>query len=129
MPRSSATSLANRRQRRRARRGVALIETIVALVVLAFTGAGMIALLAQTLSAVKNLHTREREMTDAARSLERLSALNRAELLALAGVQRLPTIWLEIDPRADSLFNVVARDTLYRAELLHTTLYRPDSLP
>ena len=45
----------------RNRNGVALIETLIALVVLAFAGAGMISLLAQTLNSVHGLHERERD--------------------------------------------------------------------
>jgi hypothetical protein len=89
----------------------------------------MIALLAQTVTTVKDLHERERDLGQAVRVLERVASLNRADLLDRAGTRRLPAVWLEIDPRPDSLFNVVVRDTLRRVELLHTTLYRPDSLP
>lgn len=113
----------------RARRGAALIETLIALVVLAFAGAGMISLLAQTLARVHDLHARERDTAAAARALEATASLSRAELRARTGVTREPAIWLEIEQTTPSLFDVVARDTLGRAELLHTTIFRPDTAP
>lgn len=129
MQRSSASRNPAGRRQPTLRRGAALVETLLALVVLAFTGAGMIALLAQTVNGEKHLHEREREMSEAVRALERVATFNRADLLERAGAQRLPSLWLEIVARPDSLFDVIVRDTLHRAELLHTTLYRPDSLP
>ena len=112
----------------RNRNGVALIETLIALVVLAFAGAGMISLLAQTLNSVHGLHERERDTTDAARLLEVVASLSHAQLVASVGVTRETALWLSVEQPAPSLFHVVIRDTLHRAELLHTTIYRPDSL-
>jgi Tfp pilus assembly protein PilV len=114
---------------RRARRGAALIETLIALVVLAFAGAGMISLLAETLARVHDLHARERDTAAAARALETMASFSRAELRARVGVTRQPTVWVEINQSAPALFDVIARDTLVRAELLRTTIYRPDTLP
>lgn len=111
------------------RRGVALIETLIALVLLAFAGTGMVSLLAQTLNRDHDVHAREAETADAARLLGAIAVLPRSDLVDRIGVAREPALWLEVDQRSASLFDVVVRDTLRRTELVQTTLFRPDTAP
>jgi type II secretory pathway pseudopilin PulG len=111
----------------RVRRGAALIETLLALVVLALAGAGMISLLSQTIARTHDLHDRERDTAVGERLMETVASWSKDDLTNNLGVLREPTLWLEIDRPSPVLFDVVLRDTLYHAELLRTTLYRPDS--
>ncbi len=100
---------------------------MIALVILALTGAGLISLLTQTLASVHEMHAREAETSDAAAAIESVASYTRAQLIASTGTTRLPTVWLQVAQPEPSLFVIVVRDTLYDSELLRSAVYRPDS--
>jgi len=117
----------NSPSRRRARRGTILIETLIALVLLGFMGAGMVSLLAQTLDALHGVRPREAEIVNAAATLSAIAAWSRQDLEAHAGRVRTGGFVTEIRADGPSLFDVAVRDSLAGRELLSTTLYRPEA--
>ena len=110
---------------RRARVGSALLDVVVALVVLGLSGAGLIALLGQTAHSVRHVRDTEREVRRASDQLARLVVVDRARLLSMVG-QTVSRGWIvTIVRRSPDLFDVVIADTT--APVLRTTLYRPDT--
>ncbi len=115
------------RRAERPRRGAALVETVIAIVLLAFAGVGMVALLGQTMGTVHQMRHREGEIADAGGAMDRMAAWTRADLEARAGETRWGAWKLQVSEPAEHLFDVSLRDTLTGAELLRTALYRPDT--
>src|SRR5262245_44259833 len=90
-PRSRSIASPERRsvyasqRRRRTRRGGALIEACVALVILASAGSGLVALLGQTAHSIRTTFETERETRRAADELARLVLADRTTLLTRLG--------------------------------------------
>jgi Tfp pilus assembly protein PilV len=109
------------------RRGSALIEVLIALVLLAIAGTGLVTLLGQTGHSMRSTLEAERTTRRAAAELDRLSLLDGHELLALVG-QRQSHGWaIDITASAPGLFDVRIAESDTSAALLQTTLYRPRS--
>jgi hypothetical protein len=108
------------------RRGSALIEVLVALVLLATAGTGLITLLGQTSHSMRTTFESERLERRASEELDRLALLDRGALLLRSGRSRSRGWTLDIRPAGDGLFDVsiMESDTTTRV-LLATTLYRP----
>ena len=106
-------------------RGSALIEVLVALLLLAIAGTGLVTLLGQTAHAMRSTRETERTTRRASAELDRLTLLDRATLAASVGRQALRGWTLDITQRATDLFDVRIAESDTSAPLLHTTLYRP----
>lgn len=111
----------------RPRRGVALVEVLVAVVLLATAGTGLITLLGQTSHSMRTALESERVVRRASTELDRLAVLDRAALLARSGRSRSGGWTIEIHPLGDGLFNVAIMEGDTAHALLTTTLYRPPS--
>jgi hypothetical protein len=102
-----------------------LVEVLIALVLLATAGTGLITLLGQTAHSMRSTLESERETRRASAELDRLVLLDRAALLSLVG-RHVARGWsIDIQPVTSAVFDVriAASDT--GASLLHTALYRP----
>jgi len=109
----------------RMRSGSALIEVLVAIVLLATAGTGLVTLLGQTSHSMRNVLEAERLTHTASEELGRLALLDRVALLALAGRSRSHGFTLDVDPLGQGLFAVRIAESDTTRVLLRTTVYRP----
>jgi Tfp pilus assembly protein PilV len=109
------------------RRGAALIEALIAVVVLATAGIGLITLLGQTAHSMRGTLETERLTRAASEQLDWVAALSRTELVERIGRTQQSGWTLEVIRAAPDLFDVHIARTTASSALLHTTLYRPDS--
>jgi Tfp pilus assembly protein PilV len=108
------------------RSGATIIEVLIALVVLAIAGVGLITLLAQTLTSVHQVGGRQDEVRVAATLMDRAATWSRADLELHIGSTRTGRFVLTVGGLPGALYAVDVSDTT-GAMLLHTTFYRPDS--
>jgi Tfp pilus assembly protein PilV len=112
-----------RAERRRA--GSALIEVIVAIVLLATAGTGLVTLLGQTSRTMRTTLESERLTHRASEELNRFALLDRAGLLARAGRFRSRGWTIDVEPDGNGLFDLTIAESDTTRLLLTTTLYRP----
>lgn len=110
---------------RRSRRGSALIEVLIALILLAVAGTGLVTLLGQTAHTMQSTRETERTTRRASGELDRLALLDRAGLAASVGRHARRGWTLDITERTADLFDVRIAESDTSAPLLRTTLYRP----
>ncbi len=110
--------------RGRSRPGAALIETLIALVILASVGVALIAVLGQTVHTVRQFRERERGFAGAGQALDATVGWSRSELDARVGTRRFRDWQLTVVGAGSGLYDVALADTLTGVELLRTTLYR-----
>lgn len=108
----------------RARRGSALIEVLVALVLLATAGTGLITLLGQTSHSMRVTLESERLVRGASEELDRFALYDRTALLGLAGRSRSHGWTVDVELAAPGLFGVRIAESDTTRVLLATTLYR-----
>jgi Tfp pilus assembly protein PilV len=107
------------------RRGSALIEVLVAIVVLAIGGTSLITLLGQTAYSMRTTFESQRLALAASDEMNRLVIVQRSDLLARVG-HRMDRGWVvDIEAAPPSLFSVGIAQSDTGAVLLHTILYRP----
>ncbi|MGH7615915.1 MAG: type IV pilus modification PilV family protein [Gemmatimonadaceae bacterium] len=109
----------------RVRRGSALVEVLIAMVVLATVGTGLITLLGQTAHSMRTSLVSERLVRAASAELDRLAVLDEAALASRAGRSHPRGFTLDIRPLGDGLFDVSIAESDTTRELLRSTLYRP----
>jgi Tfp pilus assembly protein PilV len=109
------------------RSGSAIIEALIATVMLATAGVALITLLGQTAHSMRTLRNSERLTRDASDRLDRLVLLGRADILAREGRTSFAGWSLVVAPVGPSLFDVSVAPTDTSAVLLRTTIYRPDT--
>ena len=109
----------------RSPRGSALIEALVALMLLAIAGTGLVTLLGQTAHSMQSTRETERTTRRASAELDRLALLDRTSLAASVGRQALRGWTLDITQRTVDLFDVRIAESDTSAPLLRTTIYRP----
>jgi type II secretory pathway pseudopilin PulG len=108
------------------RRGMALLEAIVALTILAVGATTMVALAAASLGAVSRANDADAETRRADALLEAVSLWPRADLDRHLG-DRMEGPWdLRVDRPSPTLYVVALRDTTNHAVLLSTSLYRAE---
>ena len=114
----------------RARSGSALIEVLVAIVLLATAGTSLITLLGQTSHSMRTTLESERLTRRASEELDRLVLLDRTALLSRSGRSRSHGFTLDVESRGQSLFSIKIAESDTSRVLLSTTVYRPlpDSL-
>jgi len=108
------------------RRGSALVEVLVAIVLLATAGTGLITLLGQTSHAMRATLESERLTRRASQELDRLVLLDRLALMSRAGRSRSRGWTIEMQPIGRGLFAVQIAESETTAALLRTMLYRPN---
>lgn len=109
------------------RRGSAIIEALIATVLLATTGIGLVTLLGQTGHSMRSVRTSERQIRDASESLDHLVLLSRADVLARLGQTPFAGWILSVTAAESGLFEVSVAASDTSAPLLRTTIYRPDT--
>jgi Tfp pilus assembly protein PilV len=108
-----------------ARLGSALIEVLVAIVVLAIGGTALITLLGQTSHSMSTTLESQRLALAASDEMNHVVVAPRSELLARVG-RRIDRGWtVDIETMSANLFAVSVAQSDTSAVLLHTTLYRP----
>ena len=109
------------------RAGSALIEVLVALVLLASAGTGLITLLGQTAHAMRRTLETERVTRRASAELDRFALADRAALLARTegGPTALHGWVIDVHSVSPSLFDVRIAESATGITILRTTLYRP----
>jgi type II secretory pathway component PulJ len=116
-------------RRKRSRRGAVLLETIVALTVLATVGSAAAWMAAESMRAVNRVHERESELRRAARLLTAVSLWPREDLDRHLG-RTVQGPWVMGIERTDPVVYVVnLADSAGGAVLLRTALFRPESAP
>jgi Tfp pilus assembly protein PilV len=110
-----------------ARRGTAMIEAVIAIVMLAVAGTGLITLLGQTRHSMRTLRESERAIRAASAQLDRLVLLDRGDLVAREGRSSNDGWSIRIAQIDVALFDVSVAPSDTSAALLSTTVYRPDS--
>jgi len=119
---------ANRRRScARTRHGAAIIEAVIATVLLATTGVALITLLGQTEHSMRSTRTSERAVRDASEHLDRLVLLSRADIIAREGQTPFAGWSLTVTEVGSGLFDVAIAPANGSAPLLRTTIYRPDT--
>lgn len=110
---------------RRRRAGSALLEVLVALVVLAIAGTALITFLGQTAHSMRNALESERLAHAAAREMNKLVVASRDQLVASIGRRSVDGWTIGINELTPALFVIVIAQSDTSSVLLHTTLYRP----
>ena len=111
-------------------RGVVLLEVMVALAILASSGAALIALLGQALRDELGLRERERSLRVAERVLTAAVLLTRIDLDRRIGRHQVGEIILEVQRPQSTLYRIAVSETRApEIETLVTVVYRPGSLP
>jgi Tfp pilus assembly protein PilV len=111
----------------RPRPGAALIEALIATVLLATTGIALVTLLGQTEHSMRSVRTSERQIRDASEHLDRLVLLNRADVIAREGQSSFAGWTLSVTALGSGLFDIAIAPTDTSRSLLQTTIYRPDT--
>jgi hypothetical protein len=110
------------------KRGSALLDVIVALVVLGLSGIAMITVLGQTTHSMRSVRNTERQLRHASDELGRFVVYDRIQLTGMVG-RSLSHGWsIEVRQAAPDLFDVSIAESDTSAALLRTTIYRPDTL-
>jgi hypothetical protein len=115
------------RAARGGRRGIALLDVVVALTVLGLAGVALIVLLGQTTHSMRRVRDVERETRLASDELNQLVRLGRADLVAMTGRSTDRGWWIDVTRTGQNLFDVAISAADTTAPLLRTTLYRPDT--
>jgi Tfp pilus assembly protein PilV len=112
----------------RRRRGSALLDVVIALVVLGLSGIAMITLLGQTAHSVRTVRNTERDVRHASDELGRFVVYDRSQLLAMVGRSWARGWNIEVIETTPDLFDVSIAVTDTSAPLLRTSVYRPDTV-
>jgi Tfp pilus assembly protein PilV len=110
------------------RRGSALLDVVVSLVVLGLGGIALITLLGQTAHSVRTVRNTERQLRDASDELGRFVAYDRAQLVAMVGRTASHEWSVEIIRATPDVFDVAIAESDTSAVLLRTSVYRPDTV-
>ena len=109
------------------RTGAAIIEVLIAFVVLATAGTALVTLLGQSHVTVAATHKREREQVGAQMLLDAAATWSRQDLDLHVGTTRTRRWLLTVQPISPELYALAVSDTNGVA-ILRTALYRPDSV-
>jgi type II secretory pathway pseudopilin PulG len=115
-----------RRRMPPARRGVALLEAIVALAIFATVGIAALTMAATATRATASTRDADRELREASGFLEAVALWTRNDLDQRLGDRRQGPWTLTIERPYAELYLVTLRDTLNGAPLLETSLFRPE---
>ena len=104
-------------------RGATLLEVLVALVVLATAGTGIVTAAHDSFGVVRHSRESGRELREASAFIDAVTLWTRTELDQRLGWRRQGRWWLRIDRPVPSLYVIVLVDA-DRRELIRTSLYR-----
>ena len=109
------------------RRGVALLEALVAMTILATAGVAVIAIAADGSRMLVHARATESEVRQASALFDAVALWPRLDLDRHLGnrVQRNWRMWIERP--TPTIYTVVLMDSTGHREILRTALYRPDS--
>ena len=107
------------------RRGTALLESLVALVVLAFAGVSLLSLAAACLERVRTADAADRRSRDASAFLEAVALWPRAELMQRLGRREQGPFQLDVQRPSPTLFVLRLTDSTGAREFASTMLFRP----
>jgi Tfp pilus assembly protein PilV len=105
---------------------MALVEVLVAIVVLAVAGTALITMLGQTAHTVRTMRESDRRTRAASEQLERLVVWDAAQLRGQVGRSTFRGWTLYVTEVSRELFDVAIAENDTSAVLLRTTLYRPE---
>ncbi len=108
------------------RPGAALLEVIVALTILATSGATVVTLMAQSSHAVRRARETETELRRASALFDAVALWTRDDLDRHLGSRRQGPWMMHVDRTAQTLYSVALTDSLGARDLLNTTLFRPE---
>lgn len=112
------------------RRGSALIEVLVALVILAAAGVSTMSYLSAFLDAQARVQLREVESLRAERLLAATALLNREDLDVRLGLRQVGDFLISVNRPAPSLYRIaVSAGGQPETELLVTVVFRADATP
>lgn len=112
--------------RRRSRRGMTLLEVLVALAILATAAAAVLGVATQSWRAVQSARDADRSLLDASAFLDAVALWPREDLDRHLG-DRAQTPWrMRIDRPLPTLYVVTLADSSGRDTLLVTSLYRAE---
>ena len=111
----------------RARRGLTLIEVLVALVILAVGAASWASFAGQGAHAMRLAAARDAETQRASQLLARLSLWNRERLDALGAGRRVDGFVVAARPRGERVVAVTIADSAGQRVILRTSLYKSGS--
>jgi Tfp pilus assembly protein PilV len=111
--------------RPRRRSGAAIIEVLVAIVMLALTGTALITMLGQTSYSMQTTIESERLARAATVELNRIVLADRSTLVASVGRRAVRGWTIDVASISPALFDVRIAESDTGAALLRTTLYRP----
>jgi hypothetical protein len=106
-------------------RGVALLEAIVALTILAFAGIVAVSLTASAASAVHRVRGAEKDMRAANAFLAAVSLWTRSDFDRHLGDRAQGSWLMRVDRPQPTLYVATLSDSASRRELLRTAFYRP----
>lgn len=112
----------------RTRSGSALIEVLVALVVLATAGTGLVVFLGQTAHTLRHMRDQERLTRLASTQLDRIVLWDRTAFVARIGRSSFDGWTVDVRLATPELFDVAIAASDTGAVLLRTTAYRPDTI-
>jgi type II secretory pathway pseudopilin PulG len=107
--------------------GAALLETIVAVAILATAGTAAVAMASEAARAVERARDMDRRVREASAFVDAVALWPRADLDRRLGERRQGRWHLRLDRPSDELYTVVLVDSISGAEILRTALFRPDT--
>jgi Tfp pilus assembly protein PilV len=116
------------RGRPAARSGSALIEVLIALVLLAMAGTGLVIFLGQTAHTLRHVRDEERLIRLASAELDRMTLWDRPTFIARTGRSRVASWTVHVRPLTTELFDISIAASDTGAVLLRTIAYRPDTI-
>ncbi len=116
-----------RHVRRTTRAGVALLEAIVALTILATAGAAVVVLAADSARAVERASTADTDTRTASALFDAVALWPREDLDRHLGAREEGVWQMTVDRASPTLYAVTVTDSAGHRVLLHTVLYRPEA--
>ena len=114
---------------RRDERGIALLEVLIALVVLTSVGTGLVAALAAAMRSEHQLRREEALVLAAERVLAAMALLGRADLDRRLGRHPAGEFVVEVQRPERTLYRIAVRESQApEIEALVTVVYRPEAL-
>src|SRR5688572_16055185 len=112
--------------RRRLRRGMTLLEVLIALAILASAAMAILGVATQSWRAVRSARDADRALLEASAFLDAVALWPREDLDRHLG-ERTQTPWrMRVDRPLSTLYVVTLEDSSGRHTLLVTSLYRPE---
>jgi type II secretory pathway pseudopilin PulG len=112
--------------RRRCRRGIALLEALVALAIVATAGLGFLTVMRQALAASQAAGERERRLAAADRVLGAMTLLRRNELEQRIGLHPVGEFVVQVSRPERTVFRIAVSEAAAPGQaLLVTLVYRP----